>query len=142
MIGSYPNIGDGCCNEKATGSEIDKKDGFIMDQVDPKAGQFFRHHIFCCTNERPAKHPRGSCARRGSVTLRTYMKARVKEMGLKGVRVNSAGCLDRCELGPTMVIYPEGIWYRCETNEEIDQVLIQHIQNGKPVEHLMLRIKE
>ena len=70
------------------------------------------------------------------------MKARAKEMGLRGVRINSAGCLDRCELGPTMVVYPEGIWYRCETNEDIDQVLTQHVQNGEPVKHLMLDVDE
>jgi (2Fe-2S) ferredoxin len=70
------------------------------------------------------------------------MKARAKELGLTGVRVNSAGCLDRCEHGPTMVVYPEGIWYRCETNEEVDQVLTQHIQNGKPVKYLMLDVND
>jgi (2Fe-2S) ferredoxin len=103
---------------------------------------FYSCHVFCCTNERPEKHPRGSCARRDSVKLRNYMKARAKEMGLRGVRINSAGCLDRCELGPTMVVYPEGIWYRCETNEDIDQVLTQHVQNGEPVKHLMLDVDE
>ena len=114
----------------------------MTDHVIPGTENFFRCHIFCCTNERPEKHPRGSCARRGSVKLRNYMKARAKELGLTGVRVNSAGCLDRCEDGPTMVVYPEGIWYRCETNEEVDQVLTQHIQNGKPVKYLMLDVND
>ena len=114
----------------------------MSDNEGTPPDQFYRCHIFACTNERPEKHPRGSCSRRGSVKLRNYMKARAKEMGLTDVRVNSAGCLDRCELGPTMVIYPEGIWYKCETNEEIDQVLTQHIQNGKPVKHLMLDVSE
>ncbi|MBT3904682.1 MAG: (2Fe-2S) ferredoxin domain-containing protein [Rhodospirillaceae bacterium] len=114
----------------------------MTDNNATSADLFYRCHVFCCTNERPEKHPRGSCSRRDSVKLRNYMKARAKEMGLRGVRINSAGCLDRCELGPTMVVYPEGIWYRCETNEDIDQVLTQHVQNGEPVKHLMLDVDE
>ncbi len=67
------------------------------------------------------------------------MKARAKELGLDGVRINSAGCLDRCELGPTMVIYPEGVWYRCPTREDIDEVLTVHVRDGRRVERLRLR---
>jgi (2Fe-2S) ferredoxin len=99
---------------------------------------FFEAHVFCCTNERPAGHRRGSCAARGSVRLRDYMKARAKELGLDGVRINSAGCLDRCELGPTVVVYPEGVWYRCETEADVDQVLERHLKTGGRAEHLML----
>ena len=65
---------------------------------------YYEAHVFCCTNTRPEKHPRGSCAGRGGVQLRDYMKARMKELGLEKVRINSAGCLDRCELGPVIVI--------------------------------------
>lgn len=100
---------------------------------------FFRAHVFCCTNERPEKHQRGSCARAGSVKLRDYMKARAKELGLEGVRINSAGCLDRCELGPVMVIYPEGVWYSVRTTEDVDAILTAHLGGGAPVEHLRLR---
>ena len=99
---------------------------------------FYGHHVFCCVNERPETHPRGSCARHGAGDLRDYMKARAKELGLDGVRINSAGCLDRCELGPTMVIYPEGIWYRCSTPEDVDAVLSTHLRDGGRVERLML----
>jgi (2Fe-2S) ferredoxin len=67
------------------------------------------------------------------------MKAKAKQLGLKNVRINSAGCLDRCELGPTMVIYPEGVWYRCRTREEIDEVLQKHLVEGGRVERLMLK---
>ncbi|HBC06403.1 MAG TPA: ferredoxin [Rhodospirillaceae bacterium] len=100
---------------------------------------FYDRHVFFCTNERPEGHPRGSCAAKGSVKLRDYMKARAKELGIKGVRVNSAGCLDRCELGPTLVIYPEGVWYRCETREDVDRVLEAHVRDGGRVPDLMLR---
>ncbi len=109
-----------------------------MSELTAESDLFYRCHVFCCTNERAEDHPRGSCARRGSVALRDYMKKRAKEMGLKRVRINSSGCLDRCELGPTLVVYPEGIWYRCESNADVDRILEQHIQNGDRVTDLML----
>jgi (2Fe-2S) ferredoxin len=99
---------------------------------------YYRCHVFCCTNERPAGHSRGSCARRGSVKLRDYMKARAKELGLDDVRINSAGCLDRCELGPTVVIYPEEVWYHCESRDDVDEILLRHLQRGEIVERLRL----
>ena len=105
-------------------------------QDDPP--QFYDRHVFFCTNTRPDGHPRGCCSGKGSVKLCDYMKARAKELGIKGVRVNSAGCLDRCELGPTLVIYPEGVWYRCETREEVDRVLEAHVRDGVRVPDLML----
>ena len=73
---------------------------------------FYKTHVFFCTNERPDGHPRGCCKARGSIKLRNYMKAKAKALGLDRIRINSSGCLDRCELGPTLVVYPEGIWYR------------------------------
>jgi (2Fe-2S) ferredoxin len=66
------------------------------------------------------------------------MKSRAKEMGLDGIRINAAGCLDRCELGPTVVIYPEGVWYRCESTEDIDEILTRHVRDGGRVPRLML----
>ena len=66
------------------------------------------------------------------------MKMRAKELGLDAVRINAAQCLDRCELGPTVVIYPEGVWYRCETKADIDEVLQTHLVRGGRVKHLML----
>ena len=99
---------------------------------------FYERHVFFCTNERPAGHPRGCCKAKGSEALRNYMKTKAKEMGLKGVRINNAGCLDRCELGPTMVIYPEGVWYRCNTVEDVDRVLSEHVQGGSRISELML----
>lgn len=102
-------------------------------------GMFYRHHVFCCVNERPENHPRGSCARRARVVrLRDYMKARAKELGFEKVRINTAGCLDRCELGPTMVVYPDGVWYHYETRADIDEILESHIGRGQPVERLRM----
>jgi (2Fe-2S) ferredoxin len=103
---------------------------------DPKP--YFEAHVFACVNERPAGHKRGSCKERGAEPLRNYMKARAKELGLPGVRVNMAGCLDRCEFGPVMVIYPEGIWYKIETKTDIDEVLEVHLRQKGRVQRLML----
>lgn len=99
---------------------------------------FYKCHIFCCTNERPPDAPRGSCKARGAEPLRNYMKARVKELGIEGVRVNGAGCLDRCELGPTVVIYPEGTWYNYSSREDVEEIIEKHLKGGEKVERLLL----
>lgn len=100
---------------------------------------FYDRHVFMCTNERPAGHPRGCCKEKGAIKLRNYMKARAKELGAEGVRVNTAGCLDRCELGPVMVIYPEGVWYRYDDMADIDEILTRHVIGGERVDRLMLQ---
>lgn len=99
---------------------------------------YFRAHIFVCCNRRPEGHRRGSCAARGSEDLRDYMKVRAKELGLRGIRVNQAGCLDRCEFGPALVIYPEGIWYSPKTRADIDEILEAHLVAGGRARRLML----
>jgi len=99
---------------------------------------FYSTHVFCCTNERPAGHPRGCCKGKGSERLRNYMKARAKELGLKDVRINASGCLDRCELGPSVVVYPEGVWYSVHTPEDVDEILRVHVIGGGRVERLMM----
>ena len=99
---------------------------------------FFDIHVFACTNRRPDGHPRGSCAASGSEKLRDYMKVRVKELGLKRVRINTASCLDRCELGPCIVVYPEGIWYRIGSTADVDRVLEAHLVDGERASELML----
>lgn len=102
---------------------------------------YFRIHAFVCTNRRPDGHKDGSCAANGSELFRDYLKAKVKELGLDGpggVRINTAGCLGRCALGPVLVVYPEGVWYGIRTTWDIDEILTTHIQGGKPVEHLLL----
>lgn len=99
---------------------------------------YYKAHVFCCTNERPPGHKRGCCKEKGAEQLRNYMKSRVKELGVEGVRVNTAGCLDRCELGPTMVIYPEGVWYTYHTPADVDEIIEKHLQQGERVERLLL----
>lgn len=107
--------------------------------ADSDPAPYYRAHIFCCTNRRPAGHPRGCCAERGGEALRDHMKDQAKKMGLKDVRVNIAGCLDRCELGPCIVIYPEGVWYAVRSKEDVDEVLAVHVKQGGRVARLMLQ---
>jgi (2Fe-2S) ferredoxin len=99
---------------------------------------YYAAHVFVCCNRRAEGHKRGSCAARGAEALKDYMKARAKELGLGAIRVNQAACLDRCEFGPTLVIYPEGVWYRPETPADVDEILATHLQAGGRVPRLML----
>ncbi len=99
---------------------------------------YYERHVFCCVNLRPREHPKGCCKAKGSLKLRNYMKARAKLLGLSKVRINLAGCLDRCELGPTMVIYPEVVWYTYRTREYVDEILQSHLIAGGRVERLLL----
>jgi len=99
---------------------------------------FYRSHIFCCINQRADGHARGCCEMHGASKLRAHLKARVKSLGIDNVRVNASQCLDRCELGPTMVIYPEGVWYTYRTREDLDEILERHILKGEQVERLVL----
>lgn len=101
---------------------------------------YYRAHVFCCTNEREPGHPRGCCKERGADELRDYMKKKATGLGLgRQVRINNAGCLDRCELGPCLVIYPEGVWYSFTDKADIDEILQTHLVEGKRVERLMLQ---
>lgn len=104
----------------------------------PKENLYFQHHVFCCTNERPPDNPKGSCKAKGSAELRNYMNARAKELGIASTRINSSGCLDRCSLGPVMVVYPDGVWYTYATKADVDEILTRHLQQGEIVERLRL----
>ncbi|MEQ8735525.1 MAG: (2Fe-2S) ferredoxin domain-containing protein [Rhodospirillaceae bacterium] len=110
-----------------------------MSEIDQP---YYRLHVFCCTNVRPQSHLRGSCARKNSVALRDYMKTQAKKMDIGRVRVNAAGCLDRCELGPVMIIYPDGVWYHYENETDVDEILSSHIKNGIVVERLKLKVED
>lgn len=103
---------------------------------------FYETHVFCCVNQRPAGHPRSCCADRGGKDLHGYMKSRAKELGIKNIRVNQSGCLERCELGAALVIYPEGVWYTYESHEDVDEILTKHIINGEKVERLVLEVDQ
>jgi (2Fe-2S) ferredoxin len=102
---------------------------------------YYKRHIFFCVNDRGPDADRPSCARCGSADMRNYAKARIKERGLSGegnVRVNQAGCLDRCESGPVCVVYPEGTWYTYVDEEDIDEIVDEHLVGGREVERLKI----
>jgi (2Fe-2S) ferredoxin len=99
----------------------------------------FEHHIFICTNQREPGHPRGCCDPKASGELHQLFKAGVSRRGLKGkVRANKSGCLDQCEHGPNVVVYPEAVWYGHVTSADVDEILDSHILGGKPVERLII----
>lgn len=99
----------------------------------------YQHHIFICTNQRAEGDPKGCCASKGSEEIRDAFKEEVKKRGLKGtVRANQAGCLDTCAMGPSVVIYPEGVWYTVKTKEDVAEVIESHIVKGEIVERLLM----
>ena len=99
----------------------------------------FRRHIFVCLNERAADDPRGSCKHRGSEAIFKVFKDGTAKAGLKGeVRVNRAGCLDHCEFGPAVVVYPEAVWYHVPAAEDAQAILREHVIDGKVVEKLLI----
>ena len=99
----------------------------------------FRHHVFVCENRRPADDPRGSCGSKGSEAIREALKDELKRRGLKGsVRANAAGCLDACPFGPTVVVYPDGVWYGRVRPEDVAEIVERHIMGGEPVARLMI----
>ena len=100
--------------------------------------EYYRKHVFICINQRPEGDPKGCCWDKRSVRRRLYMKNRAKELGLDDVRINASGCLDRCELGPTMVIYPEGVWYTFENDADIEEILQRHVIEDARVDRLRL----
>lgn len=100
---------------------------------------YFDKHVFFCTNQRPNNE--NCCANYNASAVHAYAKARIKELGLSGqgrVRMNKAGCLDRCDEGPVLVVYPEGVWYTYVDESDIDEIIDSHIVGGKVVERLLL----
>jgi (2Fe-2S) ferredoxin len=102
----------------------------------------FEKHIFICDNQREAGHPRGCCHDKGSTEIIEEFKKHLKELGLNSkMRVNKAGCLDACEFGPVMVVYPEQIWYGNFSKNDIEEIIQSHLLNDKPVERILIKDK-
>ncbi|MBL8880422.1 MAG: hypothetical protein JNG88_15015 [Phycisphaerales bacterium] len=100
----------------------------------------YRYHIFVCENQREAGHPRGCCAARGAEMVREALKSEIKKNGAaSGVRVNKAGCLDQCEHGVTLVVYPDAVWYGFVQPADVAEIVQSHIIGGRPVERLRLK---
>ena len=99
---------------------------------------YFKRHIFFCLNER--SNGENCCAQHNAQAAFDHCKQRIKALGLSGpgqVRVNKAGCLDRCSGGPVAVVYPEGTWYTYVDSSDIDEIVERHLKNGEVVERLL-----
>lgn len=100
---------------------------------------YFEHHVFFCLNQRD--DGAACCMDRGAEEAFNYMKKRVKALGLNGqskVRINRAGCFDRCGEGPLLVIYPQAIWYTFVDHEDIEEIITSHLMNNQTVQRLMV----
>lgn len=96
--------------------------------------------MFVCVNRRAPGDPKGCCADRGASAVRSRLKELAHRAGLKGrVRINEAGCLDRCASGVTVVVYPEAVWYAHVTAGDVDELFTEHVLGGRPVERLRLK---
>lgn len=100
---------------------------------------YYRYHVFFCVNQR---EPGAACCNNHHAQeMRDYCKSRIKALKLDGkgkIRVNSAGCLDRCDEGPVLVVYPEGVWYTYVDKEDVDEIVEQHLKHGRIVERLKI----
>lgn len=102
---------------------------------------YYQRHVFFCCNQRPADDPRGCCDAKGASRVRDYAKQKAKALGLSApgkVRINQAGCLDRCAQGPVAVVYPEGVWYTYVDEEDVDEIIEEHLVNGRVVKRLQI----
>ena len=100
---------------------------------------FYKHHVFFCQNRRDP--PAACCANHNAEAMREHAKKRIKALKMSGegkVRINSSGCLDRCEEGPVIVVYPDNVWYTYVDKKDIDEIIDEHLVNGRPVERLKI----
>jgi len=100
---------------------------------------YYRYHVFFCVNERAGG--RTCCQNYNAKAVRDYAKQKIKQLNLAGegdIRINAAGCLNRCSEGPTIVVYPDGVWYRYADQNDVDEIIEQHLCEGKVVERLRI----
>ncbi len=99
----------------------------------------FERHVFVCHNTRPADAPRPSCTTDGKSELHARLNQFARDAGLAGrVRINKSGCLDQCEHGPTVVVYPDAVWYGGVKPEDAEEIVREHLIAGRPVERLRI----
>lgn len=99
----------------------------------------FERHVFVCHNVRPPEAPRRSCSQDGKSELHTRLQQLTREAGLTGrVRINKSGCLDQCEHGPNVVVYPDAVWYGNVRPEDAEEIVAEHLVGGRPVERLRI----
>jgi (2Fe-2S) ferredoxin len=100
----------------------------------------FQYHVFFCTNKR--ENGEAACGDHDSSGLQKHAKQKCKDLNLNGagkVRINQAGCLDRCEHGPVCVVYPEGVWYSMVDKHDVEEIVTEHLANGRVVERLRIK---
>jgi len=100
---------------------------------------YFKHHVFFCCNQR--ENGESCCNNLGASVAQTYAKDRIAELKLKGkgnIRINKAGCLDRCDDGPVLVVYPEAVWYQYVDTDDIEEIIQEHLIQGRVVERLKI----
>lgn len=101
----------------------------------------FKHHIFCCFQQRPPGHPRGSCAAQGAQPLWERLGQTLQKSQRTDVAMVGTGCLSFCSAGPLMVIYPAGVWYQPKTVDDIDEIVRVHLGEGRVVDRLAVVLK-
>ncbi len=111
----------------------------MTDTTTPQRFPPYERHVFICTNERPPGSARGDCASKGAESVLNRFKELVDGLKLKPrIRAQKSGCLDTCELGVSVVVYPEVVWYRQVTLADVDEIVQSHLVNGVPVERLRM----
>ena len=103
--------------------------------------QLYKYHAFGCMTQRPPSHPRGSCGALGAQPLWDRLSKTLEAQRLTDVGFTAAGCFGFCSAGPLMVVYPEGIWYKPTTPEDIDEIVEQHFKQGKRVDRLVMVLR-
>ena len=97
------------------------------------------HHVLVCTNQRPPGHPKGCCSERGGIAVFQALSEARKRLGLhEKVRVNSTSCLGPCEHGANVVVYPDAVWYGGVTEDDVDEIVQEHLLGGRVVQRLVI----
>ena len=100
---------------------------------------YYQRHVFFCLNER--EEGSACCACHRAAEMQQHAKQRIKQLGLSGegrIRINKSGCLDRCDAGPCIVVYPEGVWYTSVDEHDIYEIIDSHLVKGEVVERLRI----
>ncbi len=98
-----------------------------------------RHHVFVCLNRRPLGHPKGCCADRGAPEVLDRFRGEFEARHLwESVRLASSSCLGPCEMGPTVVVYPDAVWYGRVTPDDVPEIVERHLVGGQPLERLRI----
>ncbi len=104
--------------------------------------EHIKRHVFVCINQRPPTHPMGCCQSKGSIEVAQAITEAIGSNDDLAADTAMAGatCLGPCTMGPTLVVYPEGVWYTGVKVEDVPELIEEHLRNGRPVERLRLRL--